>query len=71
MDAAVITEGQESLNKNDPNKTAKTTGGTGVGMAMAPVVYKGKVIIGITGVGYGLHIATRVLRYILMRLAMR
>jgi len=56
VDAAVITEGQESLNKNDPNKTAKTTGGTGVGMAMAPVVYKGKVIIGITGVGYGLHI---------------
>lgn len=56
VDADVITEGQESLNKNDPNKTAKTTGGTGVGMAMAPVVYKGKVIIGITGVGYGLHI---------------
>jgi len=56
VDADVITEGQDSLNKNDPNKTAKTTGGTGVGMAMAPVVYKGKVIIGITGVGYGLHI---------------
>ena len=56
VDAAVVTEGQDSLNKNDPNKTAKTTGGTGVGMAMAPVVYHGKVIIGITGVGYGLHI---------------
>lgn len=56
VDADVITEGQDSLNKNDPNKTAKTTGGTGVGMAMAPIVYHGKVIIGITGVGYGLHI---------------
>jgi glucose dehydrogenase len=56
VDAAVVTEVQESLNKNDPNSTAKTTGGTGVGMAMAPVVYRGKVIIGITGVGYGLHI---------------
>jgi glucose dehydrogenase len=56
VDAAVITEGQDSLNKNDPNSHAKTTGGTGVGMAMAPVVYNGKVIIGITGVGYGLHI---------------
>lgn len=56
VDAAVATEGQESLSANDPNSRARTTGGTGVGIAMAPVVYKGKVIIGITGVGYGLHI---------------
>jgi glucose dehydrogenase len=56
VESAVITEGQESLNQNDPNSKAKTSGGTGVGMAMAPVVYKEKVIIGITGVGYGLHI---------------
>ncbi|HWT28547.1 MAG TPA: PQQ-binding-like beta-propeller repeat protein [Methylophilaceae bacterium] len=56
VDAAVATEGQESLNSNDPNRNAKTMGGTGVGIAMAPVVYNGKVIIGITGVGYGLHI---------------
>ncbi|ROH88033.1 pyrrolo-quinoline quinone [Pseudomethylobacillus aquaticus] len=53
---AVTTEGQESLNDKDPNSTRKITGGTGVGIAMAPVVYKGKVIVGITGVGYGLHI---------------
>ncbi|HEY0561931.1 MAG TPA: PQQ-binding-like beta-propeller repeat protein [Methylophilus sp.] len=52
----ILTEGQDSLNKNDPNSARKVTGGTGVGLAMAPVVYKGKVIIGITGVGYGLHI---------------
>ena len=56
VDAAVATEGQESLNSNDPNRLAKVTGGTGIGIAMAPVVYKGKVIVGITGVGYGLHI---------------
>ncbi len=54
--AAVKTEGQEALNKDDPNSARKVTGGTGIGIAMAPVVYKGKVIIGITGVGYGLHI---------------
>ncbi len=52
----VNTEQQNTLNSNDPNKTRKVTGGTGVGIAMAPVVYKHKVIIGITGVGYGLHI---------------
>ncbi|MEZ0232088.1 MAG: pyrroloquinoline quinone-dependent dehydrogenase [Methylophilaceae bacterium] len=56
VDNAVTTEGQESLNSNDPNSHAKTTGGTGIGIAMAPVVYHGKVIVGITGVGYGLHI---------------
>lgn len=56
VDNAVVTEKQESLDSNDPNSHAKTTGGTGVGIAMAPIVYKGKVIVGITGVGYGLHI---------------
>lgn len=56
VEAAVITEGQESLNVNDPNSRAKVSGGTGIGIAMAPVVYKGIVIVGITGVGYGLHI---------------
>lgn len=56
VEAAVITENQESLNSSDPNSRAKITGGTGVGIAMAPVVYQGKVIVGITGVGYGLHI---------------
>jgi glucose dehydrogenase len=56
VEAAISREGQETLNKNDPNKGRKVTGGTGIGIGMAPVVYKGKVIIGITGVGYGLHI---------------
>lgn len=52
----VNTEHQEALSGNDPNKTRKVTGGTGVGIAMAPVVFNHKVMIGITGVGYGLHI---------------
>ena len=55
-EASANTEGQGSLNKDDPNSHLKITGSTGVGIAMAPIVYKGKVIIGITGVGYGLHI---------------
>ena len=52
----VVTEGIDSLNINDPLSRERVSGGTGVGISMAPVVYKGKVIIGITGVGYGLHI---------------
>jgi quinohemoprotein ethanol dehydrogenase len=56
VEAAISREGQETLSQNDPNKVRKVTGGTGIGIGMAPVVYKGKVIIGITGVGYGLHI---------------
>ena len=55
-DNPVNTEHQDALNSNDPNKSRKVTGGTGVGIAMAPVVFENKVIIGITGVGYGLHI---------------
>lgn len=56
VETEIQTEGQEALNQNDPNSKRKVTGGTGVGIAMAPIVYRNKVIIGITGVGYGLHI---------------
>ena len=56
VENAIVTEGQDALSKDDPNSARKVTGGTGIGIAMAPVVYKDKVIIGITGVGYGLHI---------------
>ncbi len=49
-------ENIESLDAADPLRGARTTGATGVGIAMAPVVFEGKVIVGITGVGYGLHI---------------
>lgn len=60
IDAAAdgASEGERvgSLNDADPLKQARVSGATGVGIAMAPVVYQGKVIVGITGVGYGLHL---------------
>ena len=52
----VETESLSSLNELDPNRDKIISGGTGIGISMAPVVYKNKVIIGITGVGYGLHV---------------
>ena len=52
----VATESFSSLNDADPNQKKIASGGTGVGISMAPVIYQNKVIIGITGVGYGLHI---------------
>ena len=52
----VTTESISSLNDIDPNRKKLVSGGTGVGISMAPVVYENKVIIGITGVGYGLHV---------------
>lgn len=50
------TETPEQLAQDDPLRAQRVTGSTGVGANMAPVVYNGKVIIGITGVGYGLHL---------------
>lgn len=50
------TERTEQLAKDDPLRGQRVTGATGVGANMAPLVYKGKVIMGITGVGYGLHL---------------
>ena len=50
------TERTDQLAKDDPRREQRVTGSTGVGANMAPVVYKGKVIVGITGVGYGLHL---------------
>src|SRR3954471_15927216 len=49
-------EKTDQLGADDPNRKSRITGTTGVGANMAPLVYKGKVIIGITGVGYGLHL---------------
>ncbi|WP_369384901.1 outer membrane protein assembly factor BamB family protein [Methylobacillus glycogenes] len=37
-------------------KSAGVSGQSGVGIAMAPLVYQGKVLVGVTGVGYGLHL---------------
>ncbi len=52
------TEDTASLSQLDEKSHKDTYGGTGIGIAMAPVVYKGKVIVGVTGVGYGLHVDT-------------
>ncbi len=50
------TERTEQLAKDDPLRKQQVTGSTGVGANMAPMVFNGKVIIGITGVGFGLHL---------------
>ena len=50
------TEDQQAINSDDPTLKAKMTGSTGIGAVAAPLVYDGKVVIGITGVGYGLHL---------------
>lgn len=54
MDAE--TERADQLAQDDPLRQQRVTGSTGVGANMAPMVHKGKVIIGITGVGFGLHL---------------
>ncbi len=51
-----IGESVNSLNESDPLRKANIAGQSGVGINMAPVVYQGKVLIGVTGVGYGLHL---------------
>ncbi len=52
----VTTETIQNLGTNNPLKENFVSGSTGVGMNMAPVVFNNKVFIGITGVGYGLHV---------------
>ncbi|MCX4186470.1 pyrroloquinoline quinone-dependent dehydrogenase [Methylophaga sp. OBS4] len=55
-----VTEGksgiQEDIRTLAGDTTGEVSGTSGAGLNMAPMVYKGKVIIGITGVGYGLHL---------------
>ncbi|MBZ4200549.1 MAG: PQQ-binding-like beta-propeller repeat protein [Methylotenera sp.] len=51
-----LTENTDALSKADSKSSKNAYGATGVGIAMAPVVFNGKVIVGITGVGYGLHL---------------
>lgn len=52
----VVTEKKAALSTDDPLKSANVSGSTGVAAVAAPLVYDGLVIIGITGVGYGLHL---------------
>lgn len=53
---ADATEDKAALDATDPALKGKVSGSTGVGAASAPLVIDGKVIAGITGVGYGLHL---------------
>ncbi len=55
-DDTALTEETSALSKTDSKSQKERYGGTGVGIAMAPVVFKGKVILGVTGVGYGMHL---------------
>jgi alcohol dehydrogenase (cytochrome c) len=55
-DLAGKAETTDQFAADDPLRKQRVSGTTGVGANMAPLVYKGKVIIGITGVGYGLHL---------------
>jgi len=50
------TETTDVLSASDPLRQATVTGASGVGANMAPLVYKGKVIVGVTGAGFGLHV---------------
>lgn len=49
-------ETKSGLGANDPLKNAKVSGASGVGIGSAPLVFEGRVIIGINGLGYGLHL---------------
>ena len=49
-------ETTKALAASDPLRQAEVTGASGAGANMAPLVYKGKVIVGVTGAGYGLHL---------------
>ena len=49
------TEATSELKRDDPLSRVAANGSTGVGISAAPLVYDGKVFVGIAGVGYGLH----------------
>ena len=49
-------EKPDQLALTDTLRGHAATGATGVGANMAPLAFDGKIIIGITGVGYGLHL---------------
>ncbi|MCX4193998.1 pyrroloquinoline quinone-dependent dehydrogenase [Methylophaga sp. OBS1] len=55
-----VTKGKSGIREDvsllEGDTEGEVSGTSGAGLNMAPMVYKGKVIIGITGVGYGLHL---------------
>jgi alcohol dehydrogenase (cytochrome c) len=50
------TESVADLAADDPWRNRSTTGSSGLGANMAPLVFEGMVIAGVTGAGYGLHV---------------
>lgn len=50
------TETLDHLADDDPFKDGFITGASGLGANMAPLVFDGLVIAGVTGAGYGLHV---------------
>ncbi|HEX3274907.1 MAG TPA: PQQ-binding-like beta-propeller repeat protein, partial [Gemmatimonadales bacterium] len=49
------TEASSQLGRDDPLSLVGDRGSTGIGISAAPLVFDGKVFVGIAGVGYGLH----------------
>ncbi|MBN46350.1 MULTISPECIES: pyrroloquinoline quinone-dependent dehydrogenase [unclassified Methylophaga] len=47
---------REDVSKLDDTELGSVSGTSGAGINMAPMIYQDTVIIGITGVGYGLHL---------------
>src|SRR5690554_405435 len=47
---------QEDVSKLTDSELGSVSGTSGAGINMAPMIYQDTVIIGITGVGYGLHL---------------
>jgi glucose dehydrogenase len=50
------TETLKELAADDPRRKASVQGASGLGANMAPIVFDGLVIAGVTGAGYGLHV---------------
>jgi glucose dehydrogenase len=54
---AELAESRDDLAADDPARSGKVVGSTGLGANMAPLVFQGRVYVGVTGEGLGLHIA--------------
>ena len=50
------TETLADLAEDDPYRKQNITGSSGLGANMAPLVFDGMIIAGVTGAGYGLHV---------------
>lgn len=55
-DVEVAPQPKQTEARTEAMGSAAVTGSSGVGIAAAPLVFEGRVIVGITGVGYGLHL---------------